>query len=242
MHVIVTRPEADAARLTEPLIAMGHTVSLAPLLQPDSSVHSISFAGAQAIIATSRNALRALAESPNLQAAAALPLIVAGPSSAELARSIGFTTVHSGERGASDLVALIGGRFEAERGPLVYLSGDVMAFDLPAALREHGFTVRREITYTMAEAQSLPDTVVAEIRSGAAGGVILMSPRTAKLFIRLAKRAGVGEAAGCMVYFCLSQAVAESLDFDASQQIYVAARPALEEILALVGELASNHH
>lgn len=242
MHLIVTRPEADSERLTRPLLDLGHTVSLAPLLRADFATVEAPPEETQAIIGTSRNALRALEQSPSLKAATALPVIVAGPASEELARSIGFTTVYSGEKGARELVDVIQSRFRPGDGPLLYLSGDAMAFDLPAALREHEFQVRREIVYTMVEAQSLPDAVISQIRSGTAGGVILMSPLTAKLFVRLAENAGVGDAAGCMVYFCLSQAVADSLDFDASQRIYVAARPALEEILALVGELASNQH
>ena len=72
MHLLVTRPESDADPMRVRLEAMGHRVSLCPLitieLAPDAAVH---LDGVQALVATSRNGLDAVAEGPGL--AAALP-------------------------------------------------------------------------------------------------------------------------------------------------------------------------
>ena len=97
MHVLITRPEPDAGALKAQIEAMGHAVSLEPLLQIELlPIAADALAGAQAIIATSRNGLRALAESAALPEALELPLFAVGPGTAELARSLGFRRVIAG--------------------------------------------------------------------------------------------------------------------------------------------------
>ena len=108
MHVLITRPERDAADLKSRIEALGCTVTLAPLLEIElGDVAADAFTGASGMIATSRNGLRALAKSPALHAAKKLPVFVVGPATAQLARDLGFQTVIEGEGTAAGLVPLI---------------------------------------------------------------------------------------------------------------------------------------
>jgi uroporphyrinogen-III synthase len=239
MHLIVTRPEADAAEMAGRIEAMGHRVSLAPLLDMRPTGARLDFAGVQAIVATSRNALRALADGPLLEAVKRLPIFVVGPASAELARDIGFTTVTAGTGGGRQLLPLIEETCTTGGGPLLYLSGDAVAFDMGAALGDAGYDVRHQVVYEAVEASSLPGDVVSAIRGGEVAGVILMSARTAKVFIRLARKAGAGSEAERLAYLCISQTVADALG-EPKLRVLVADRPTSEEMLALVKELASN--
>ena len=67
MHVLVTRPEPDAAELKAALEVLGHEVSLEPLLAISSlPIEPTVFEGARGVIVTSRNGLRALAGSAGL--------------------------------------------------------------------------------------------------------------------------------------------------------------------------------
>ena len=62
MHVLVTRPETDAAELKAALEALGHEVTVEPLLAIESTpIEPSVFEGACGVIVTSRNGLRALA-------------------------------------------------------------------------------------------------------------------------------------------------------------------------------------
>src|SRR5680860_747701 len=79
MRVLVTRPEFDATREAEALTARGHEPVLAPLLAIEFLPGvSLDLDGAQALIVTSRNALRALAAHAELKQALALPLFAGG--------------------------------------------------------------------------------------------------------------------------------------------------------------------
>lgn len=239
MHLIVTRPEADAAEMARRIETMGHQVSLAPLLDMRATGTRLDFAGVQAVVATSRNALRALADGPQLDEAKNLPVFVVGPASADLARDLGFSSVSAGTGGGRHLVPRITEACTPAGGPLLYLSGDAVAFDMGSALRSAGFQVRHQVVYEAVEAAALPAGVVAAIRDSEAAGVILMSARTAKLFVRLAGQAGVGNEARQLAHLCMSPAVAAALD-EAPRRVLVANQPTSEEMLALVKELASN--
>ena len=243
MHLIVTRPEADAAEMAGRIEAMGHRVSLAPLLDMRPTGVQLNFSGIQAIVATSRNALRALADEPAdglaLKVVKQLPIFVVGPASADLARDIGFTNVTAGTGGGRQLLPLIadtctpaGDRCctSAEtRSPSTW-GRHWAARDMPSGTRLCMRPWRRS---------SLPDSVAAAIRAGEVAGVIVMSARTAKVFVQLARKAGAGSEAERLAYLCISQSVADALG-EPKPRVLVADRPTSEEMLALVKELASN--
>ena len=239
MHLIVTRPEADAAEMAGRIEAMGHCVSLAPLLEMRPTGVQLNVSGIQAIVATSRNALRALADRPQLEIVKRLPIFVVGPASADLARDIGFTNVTAGTGAGRQLLPLIEETCTTGCGPLLYLSGDAVAFDMGAALGGAGYDVRHQVVYEAVEVRCLPANVVAAIRGGEVAGVIVMSARTAKVFVRLVQKAGAGHEAERLAYLCISQSVADALG-EPKPRVLVADRPTSEEMLALVKELASN--
>ncbi|MGI9403655.1 MAG: uroporphyrinogen-III synthase, partial [Hyphomicrobium sp.] len=148
MHVLVTRPEPDASELTAQLEALGHAVTVEPLLRIKlMPIAANAFEGAQAVIATSRNGLRALAESPARPAALKLPIFAVGPGTADFARTLGFARVIEGAETARDLVPLIADEIEPAAGSVVHLAGEFLAFDLAAALDGEGIAVRKVIVY-----------------------------------------------------------------------------------------------
>ena len=110
MRVLVTRPEPDATRQAERLAARGHEPVLAPLLAIESANNvPLELDGAQALIVTSRNALRALASHRDLAASLQLPLFAVGEATAKAATELGFTTVIAGPGTGEELSRLIAG-------------------------------------------------------------------------------------------------------------------------------------
>ena len=67
MRLLVTRPEPDALKLRAALEERGHEATVEPLLQVSfDDADPIDLDGVQALIATSRNGLRALKSHPAL--------------------------------------------------------------------------------------------------------------------------------------------------------------------------------
>jgi len=233
MRVLITRPEPAAASEAELIAARGHQPVLAPLLEIEFCKASLPLAGAQGVVVTSRNALRALAAHPDLGAALRLPLYAVGDATAEAALELGFAEVTAGPGTAAELAALIVREIAPEAGPLVHLAGETLAFDLEAALGAHGFTVRKAVLYRAIPAKALPPEAVALIASGRPTRVVLMSPRTAQTFAALIAKHGLVTQAKSLVCYCLSEAVAEAVA-PLGCEIRVAARPREEDILALL--------
>jgi uroporphyrinogen-III synthase len=241
MHVLVTRPEPDAAELRGALEALGHEVTVEPLLAIEMlPIDAQVLEGARGLIATSRNGLRALAESGALAQAVGLPIFTVGPATSGLAHELGFQSIIAGVASASDLVPLILGSELCGNGPLVHVAGEEVAFDLAAELGRGGIKVRKVTAYRAVAAHSLSPRTARAIADGTLDAVILMSPRTAAIFVELVGKAGLREAAGRLAFICLSANVAAALKDLAPASVNIAVRPNSSAILDAVGRVATH--
>ena len=241
MHLLITRPEPDAGEFKAELEALGHTVSVEPLLHIELlPIAAETLAGAQAILATSRNALRALAASAALRPALELPIYTVGPGTAELARASGFQQVIAGAGAARDLVALVEAEADRAKGPLVHVAGEHLAFDLAAALAARGYAVRSPVAYRAAARGALSERTAEAIASGGVDAVLLMSPRTAAIFAQLVEVAGLRESASRLAYVCLSANVAEALGELSPGRREIAATPNSAAMLAAIARVATQ--
>ena len=240
MRLLVTRPEPDATRQAETLAALGHEPVFAPLLliEPATNV-SLDLAGAQALIVTSRNALRALGSHPDLAAAVRLPLFAVGEATAKAATELGFAKVTPGPGTGEQLSRLIVDTLDPKAGVLVHLAGETVAFDLKSELQARGFTLKQPVLYRTVPATVLPECVLSLLKAGRLDGVVLMSPRTAAIFAALVVRHDALTQASRLDCYCLSAAVAQAVE-PLKARVIVAARPREEDILALISPEAAS--
>ncbi|KAB2916751.1 MAG: uroporphyrinogen-III synthase [Hyphomicrobiaceae bacterium] len=235
MRLLVTRPEPDALKLRAVLEKRGHEATVEPLLHVSfEDCDDIDLDGVQAVIATSRNALRALKTHPALAVARTLPLFAVGQGTAAEARAQGFETVITGAGTAHELVTHIVSVLDPAVGLLAHLAGDVLAFDLGKELESHGFRVLQPVVYRMVAARELSEDAVEQLAMGEIEGVILLSPRTADVYAGLMLKHGLATVARSLVHYCLSSAVARRLEPLGPVRVEVAAAPRLEEVLALI--------
>jgi uroporphyrinogen-III synthase len=237
MRLLITRPEPDALKLGALLEEAGHEAAIEPLLAVSfEGGEPIELDGAQALIATSRNALRALKAGPALAAAKGLPLFAVGKATAAEARTLGFATVVTGAGTAAELVAHIVSALDPAAGLIVHLRGDTVAGDLAGELEAHGFRVVQPVVYRMVAAEALSEETVERLGAGEIGGVILMSPRTAAVYAALIRKHGLAAAVRGLPHFCVSAAVARRLAPLGGVETRTAEAPRLEEVLALIDE------
>jgi uroporphyrinogen-III synthase len=241
MRLLVTRPEPDALKLSGLLEEAGHAAVAEPLLSVSfEGGDAVELEGAQALIATSRNALRALKPSPALALARQLPLFAVGRATATEARALGFGTVVTGAGTAAELVAHIVSVLDPAAGVLVHLAGDALAYDLVGELEAHGFRVRQPVVYRMVAATALGEATVEALAMREIDGVLLMSPRTAAIYVRLVARHGLTSTVRALPHFCLSAAVARQLKPLGAVPTEIAEAPRLEEVLALIDRTAAQ--
>lgn len=241
MRLLVTRPEEDAVAFKAHLIAQGHQVTIEPLLTiSTANADEIDLDGAQAIIATSRNGLRALAQTTHLDEALKLPLFAVGPGTASTARGLGFGTIIEGPSNAQALIPLISEHAEVNSGPLVHLAGDTVKEGFVDELHRLGYFVAQPIVYTTEVASRFGSATVASMRNKRIDGVILLSPRTAGVYAGLVQMHNLTTACADIVHFCISQATANQLAAISEAPIRIPPQPNLQELLALIGADASN--
>ncbi len=238
MRLIVTRPRDEARPLARRLAAAGHDVILAPLLdiRPVADL-TIPERGYQAVLITSANGPRALSGRPELERLKSAAALVVGPASARAARSIGFARVVQADGDVASLARSTIALLRPDDGPLLYVSGAVTAGKLTSVLEASGFEVDRLIAYEACPAESLPSACATALAAGRAHGVLLFSPRTARIWARLLASADLASAAAKLVHYCLSENVAAALrdHLGADVTVQVAPRPDEAAVLDMVG-------
>ena len=99
-------------------------------------------------------------------------------------------------------------------------------------LEAEGYEVDRVVLYDAVPAEHLTSGALSALRSGEIDGVLHFSPRTARVWARLAPN-----DARDLVHFCLSQAVADALLEELDEpagSIRVAERPNQDALMALI--------
>jgi len=217
MHLLVTRPRPDAAELIDLLQQAGHRVSYFPLL--DIKFYSdvvLPEALPQAILITSANGARALARHRKMSAFADVLAITVGPASAKAASEAGFGNIAQTERG--DVIGVIDyvrQHLSPENGLLLYASGTRTTGDLVGELNSDGFEVDRVVLYEARAATVLPEEICQVLKSDSSGkldGVLLFSPRTAKIWLSLTKGCVLPDELAKLRHYCLSENVANILE------------------------------
>jgi uroporphyrinogen-III synthase len=236
MRLLVTRPEQDSQLLKQRLAALDHDVAIAPLLSlsfDDADI--INLAEVQALIATSRNGIKGLAAQPEaLEIAKALPLFAIGPGTAKTARENGLGVIITGAGTARDLVPQLIANFEPADGLLLQLAGDTLAYDLDSELSAHGFRLMQPVVYHMKPATTLPYEIIEQLGLGEIDGVMLLSPRTADVYVQLVTKYKLAAATSRVTCYCLSAAVAARLKPLGAVRTEIAPAPTFDGILSLV--------
>lgn len=236
MHIWVTRPIEDTASLRAHLIAQGHEVTIEPLIRIEFlDDEPIEIEEAQALIATSRNALRALEGRAEAGACKDIPIFVVGRGTAHVAKQMGFETVIEGPSNASALMGLIVNTAGINDGALVHLSAENVAYNLCEELRLLGYHVLQPILYRSVQAQTLGDVLLRNFENGKIEGVMLLSGRTAEAYVGLVTSRNLIPACRNVVHLCLSDSVAERLSPLQPINVVVSDAPNIDEMLALTG-------
>ena len=219
LRVAITRAEPEASRTAARVRARGAEAIVAPLITIVPCGYDTNTEGAQAIIFTSTNGVRAF---PDARGARDRLVLTVGDATAEAAREAGFNDVRSADGDVNALVALAKRELDPAEGKLIHIAGDHVAGDLGGELRAAGFSVERRLAYASVAAAPLPPAL-----NGPLDIVLFHSPRAAQRFIELGAPNAANLVAGCM-----SAAIAEAAGKVSWKRIITAPRPREDDLLA----------
>lgn len=239
MRVLILRPEREATALAAALVERGHAPVIAPLfrlefLHPPADF-SASLAACQAVLLTSANGARALADASEQRGR---PILAVGDTTASTAEGLGFNAVTSAAGDAAALADLVRERLSPKDGPLLHVSGRDVAVDLAAVLEPAGFEVKRFVLYDAREETALPEPARAALEARAIDVVTFFSPRAASVFATMVEDAGLKATLRDITAVAISPAAlapAAGLPFKAT---VVTAKPSRQSMLDEIDRLA----
>jgi uroporphyrinogen-III synthase len=231
MRVLLTRPREDSAAVAHTLRAGGIDVVVEPLIEIIPRPVALELEGVQAVLLTSANGARALADATGERR---IKVLTVGEATAAEARALGFTDVEAAAGDVTALTALARHRLDPQGGRLIHVAGSAVAGDLAGSLAESGFCIRREILYEARPIAAFQPGTAAMLREGRIDGVVFFSPRTASAFVSLVAAADLGSAMRSLVGFFLSPAVADAAASLAWREVCVSLRPAQESLVDVI--------
>lgn len=181
---------------------------------------------------TSANGVRAFAAAGGLST---LPVFAVGGITAVEAGRLGFPNVTSAAGDVGSLASVIAEAFAEGRfsGAVLHVGGADRAGDLVGALAGLGVKAELAVLYEAVPAASLAEEAVAALAATpAADSVALFSPRSARIFLDLVRRAGLEARLNGVTAACLSEAVAKEAAAAAWRSIIVAEARTGESLLS----------
>jgi uroporphyrinogen-III synthase len=234
MRLLVTRPGSQADVFAGELRALGHEPIIDALLTcRPLDFDSAALLTADELAVTSVNALRALERSGSLSRALQIPLHCVGLETARQAQGLGFVSVASVSETAEALAGQLISTLD-RNAKVVHVAGEHRAYDLAGALSREGLCCCTLTVYSMEASEQFDSKTRELLKSGRLDGVILMSPRTAEVFLTLCRRSQLTDQARKLFFFCISQSVAEKLQSLYPISVGVAERPNRQALLDLV--------
>jgi uroporphyrinogen-III synthase len=235
-RALITRPQEDSADAAIALARRGITPVLAPMMRIEYATADIEneVTLAQAILFTSRNAVRAFSRlSPRRDVA----IFAVGDSTAALARDNGFVNVESAQGDSADLARLTIDRLDPADGLLFHAAGATVAGDLTDALNKAGFKTVRRPLYEAKALGALADETATALRDRTLDYVLFFSPRTGRIFADLVEKAGLTRTCDSLTAICLSDAVASEIAGIKWRNIVTAQLPTTAALLSVIAKL-----
>jgi len=219
--VLITRPEASALPLKEELEAKGYATMIEPLLTIRSLGNMAALPrGVQAIALTSAHAVPALSEE-----AKRFPVFTVGKATGKAARAAGCKHVIEGDGDGADLAVRIGKECRPEDGAILHIAGEVVREDLSRILRAQGFDMRHEAVYQALANSKFSDDLVRAWEHRDIAAVLLFSPRTADILVRLLIEHGLTSQVDRTAAICVSEEAATPCRELVWEEVCLAPRP-----------------
>ena len=186
MHILLTRPLEDCSDLIIKLKELGHNVSHLPLIKiKKMEYEEINFNDFSAIIFTSSNSIKHL-NLDNINKK--LKCFCVGSNTEKVARASGFQNVIAAHGNVRALKELILQNHDKKDGKILYLSGEIISFNLHKDLSNEGYEITRIINYSVVHNDEIKDDFIEELKKNIPDIVYVYSENSSKSFLNIIKK------------------------------------------------------
>jgi uroporphyrinogen-III synthase len=186
MHILLTRPLEDSQELILRFKSLGHQVSHLPVINIEKKDYeNINLNEFKGIIFTSANAIKNLDVSKINKN---IFCFCVGEATEKIVKEKGFQNIFTASGNVANLKEIILQNFDQKIGNLVYVSGEIISYDLDLELKKEGYTIKRIITYKVNSNQILSDEFIKELKSSIPEIVFIYSENSARSYLNLLKK------------------------------------------------------
>ncbi len=237
--VLVTRTQPGAAETASKLGALGCSAVVAPLLSVEPrALPQGSFNNAQAVLVSSPNAARELAQ---VLPPPRTPVLCVGETTARAARAAGCKAVMSADGEALELLREAARRFSPFAGRLVYVRGERVSVDIAGRLRTADFHVDEVIAYAALPTAQLPGTAESALRSGGLSAIVFHSAAAAETFAAHVQAGGLEWTCAGLAVAGISDKALAPLGGIEFGRVLVAERPSDAALLPALASALTGH-
>ena len=186
MHILLTRPLEDSQELILRFKSLGHQVSHLPVINIEKKDYeNINLNEFKGIIFTSANAIKNLDVSKINKN---IFCFCVGEATEKIVKEKGFQNIFTASGNVTNLKEIILQNFDKKIGNLVYVSGELISYDLDLELKKEGYTIKRIITYKVNSNQILSDEFIKDLKSSIPEIVFIYSENSARSYLNLLKK------------------------------------------------------
>ena len=186
MHILLTRPLEDSKDLIMRFKELGHQVSHLPVITIEKKDYEdLNYNEFKGIIFTSSNAIKNLDISKINKD---IFCFCVGNATEKIAKEKGFQNIFTAEGNVSNLKEIIIQNFDPQNGNLLYISGELVSYDLDKELKIEGYYVKRIINYSVISNEELSNEFVEQLKNSIPEIVFIYSENSARSFLNLLKK------------------------------------------------------
>ena len=180
MHILFTRPLDDSKQLILKFKSLGHIVSNIPVISIKKKNYTlIDYSSFKGIIFTSSNAIKFF--NTNLLDKK-IKCFCVGNFTEQTAKVKGFQNIYSAEGNVNNLKEIILQNFKSSEGKLLYVSGEIVTYDLDKYLISEGLSVERLINYTSNPVEKFDENLISDLKNNIPDIVYVYSQNSAISF------------------------------------------------------------
>ena len=111
-----------------------------------------------------------------------------GNATEKIAKEKGFQNIFTAEGNVSNLKDIIIQNFDPQNGNLLYISGELVSYELDKELKLEGYYVKRIINYSVNSNEKLSDEFVGQLKNSIPEIVFIYSENSARSYLNLLKK------------------------------------------------------
>ena len=186
MHVLLTRPLEDSIDLIKRFKDKGFTVSHLPLIKINKLDYpKLNSSEYKIIVFTSSNAIRNL-DTKDFDKKSLCFCV--GDATEKTAKQKGFYNTFSAGGNVKNLRELILQNLEKKTEKILYVSGELVSYDLDKDLIKEGLNVQRLINYSVSHVKDLSSDFLSELKKKIPDIIFIYSQNSAVSFLNLIKK------------------------------------------------------